>query len=69
MANPFQKITKKSEETKSELYKKGISKKTKTSTRSCDSCGAPRPKKSNLVRCDYCKTVFMENVKNFEADL
>jgi hypothetical protein len=69
MSNPFKKITKKSEDTKSELYQKGITTKTSTTTRCCDSCGAPRPKKSNLTRCDYCKQTFMENVGDFKADI
>lgn len=68
MANPFKKITKKSEDTKSNLYSKGITTETTTSTRSCEACGAPRPKKSDLGRCDYCKQTFMENVKDFKAD-
>ena len=68
MANPFKKITKKSEDTKSDLYQKGVTTETKTSARCCDCCGAPRPKNTNLAHCDYCKQVFMENVENFKAD-
>lgn len=68
MANPFKKITKKSVDTKSDLYRRGITTETTIMTKSCDACGAPRPKKSNLERCDYCKQTFMKNVKNFKAD-
>lgn len=68
MANPFKKITKNAEDSKSQLHDSGQRKQTGVASKSCATCGAPRPKDTNLVRCDYCKTSFMENVTSFKSD-
>ncbi len=60
MANPFKKIVKNSKEHKSTLYASEEGKEAKVYTKQCNSCGAPRPTKSNLTKCSYCKTPFMQ---------
>ncbi|RKR13513.1 coiled coil protein [Maribacter vaceletii] len=69
MGNPFKKITNNAETSKSALHDRGKSTSTSVSTIQCNSCGAPRPKNSNLAKCDYCRLPFMENVENFKADV
>lgn len=59
MLNPFKKITANSENTKSSLYSSGAKSVVAFYTLACTSCGAPRPKNSNLATCDYCKSPFM----------
>ncbi len=59
MGNPFQKFTKKTTETKSSFFESDVKKTSSVSTRKCDCCGAPRPAKSNLAKCSYCNTPFM----------
>ncbi len=59
MANPFQKITKKTTETKSSFYKGDEKVSSDIATRQCHCCGAPRPAKSNLAKCSYCNTPLM----------
>lgn len=68
MSNPFKKITTNAENSKGQMYAESIRTETSVVSKRCESCGAPRPKNSNLVKCDYCKTPFMENVQNFKAD-
>lgn len=68
MSNPFKKITINAETSKGKTHTQGIRTETLVVSKSCDSCGAPRPKNSNLVKCDYCKTPFMKQVKHFKAD-
>ncbi|MFD2589121.1 hypothetical protein ACFSQJ_19510 [Croceitalea marina] len=68
MSNPFKKITKNAEESKSQMHSQGQRTETGAASKSCSTCGAPRPKNTNLVKCDYCKTSFMENVSSFNAD-
>lgn len=69
MSNPFKKITNDAETSKGKMYNHKERTETSVFSNCCESCGAPRPKNSNLVKCDYCKTPFMENVQNFKADL
>lgn len=68
MSNPFKKITSNAENSKSEIYDKEKRSETSVSSRKCNSCGAPRPKNSNLEKCDYCRLPFMANVQNLQAD-
>ncbi|SMC65334.1 hypothetical protein [Cellulophaga tyrosinoxydans] len=67
MSNPFKKITTNAQNTKSTLY--ASEEKTASSyALACASCGAPRPKKSNLATCDYCKAPFMNTNTVINAD-
>lgn len=68
MSNPFKKITTNAETSKSDLHSRGQQTETRTSSESCKTCGAPRPKKTNLVTCDYCRQPFMANVDFFKED-
>jgi len=68
MSNPFKKITKNSVASRNAINEKGQVKTTKVASVCCETCGAPRPKDTNLVVCDYCRQPFMAAVKNFKAD-
>ena len=68
MSNPFKKITTNAVTSRSEINTRDQKIETTVASICCDGCGAPRPKNSNLVTCDYCRKPFMENVKNFKAD-
>ncbi|WP_299099100.1 hypothetical protein [uncultured Winogradskyella sp.] len=60
MSNPFKKITSNAAQSKNSMYNTEAHNETTVSTRDCDTCGAPRPKKSDLTICSYCKTSFMD---------
>ncbi|WP_430907653.1 hypothetical protein [Maribacter sp. 2-571] len=68
MSNPFKKIVKNAETSKSTMYVQEDRTVAKVSVKSCDSCGAPRPKNTNLVRCDYCRQPFMNDVPSIKSD-
>lgn len=68
MLNPFKKITANSENTKSSLYSSEAKSVVASYALACTSCGAPRPKNSNLATCDYCKSPFMLNNTIIKSD-
>lgn len=57
MSNPFKKIINNSNTTKKIWSEEKIE--SKTDTKKCNSCGAARPKETNLTTCDYCGFKFM----------
>ncbi|WCM41257.1 hypothetical protein MG290_09835 [Flavobacterium sp. CBA20B-1] len=66
MKNLFSKIANTAKDSKKEY---GTEKKeSKTDTKRCETCGAARPKDTNLVICDYCGTPFMNIDVNIKAD-
>ena len=67
MSNPFKKITENSERTKKEW--EGTKKVSKTYSKSCECCGAPRPKNTNLTACNYCSFKFMDIENEIKLDL
>lgn len=68
MSNPFKKITANSQNSKTSLYSSGEKIAATSYTLACATCGAPRPKKSNLATCDYCKSPFMNTNTVINAD-
>lgn len=56
MKNPFDKIKKKTDETALKWETKENS---SIETKTCKTCGAPRPKNTNIVICDFCGNNFM----------
>ena len=60
MSNPFKKIAKNAESTKSEKQWKDAKTSSSVASRTCEQCGAPRPKDANLTTCSYCKFKFMD---------
>ena len=68
MSNPFKKISKNAEESTNTEYYYEVTKGSKVSSKQCDSCGAPRPKNTDLTSCDYCKTPFMSITKKITTD-
>ncbi len=68
MANPFKKIIKNAKENKSTMYTSEKGATAKVYTKQCNSCGAPRPTKSNLTKCSYCKTPFMQIDATIKSD-
>lgn len=68
MTNPFKKITTNAETTKGKSQYQQQRFDTVVDTKTCFSCGAPRPKNTNLVQCDYCRTRFMDDVGEFKSD-
>jgi len=56
--NPFKKIIINSIETKP-VYD-GVQIDASIESKTCKSCGAPRPNKSNLATCAFCGTKFMD---------
>jgi len=59
MANPFKKIAKNAKNTKSKSISEAEKKEAKIESRTCEQCGAPRPKNTNLTTCAYCGYEFM----------
>lgn len=58
--------------TTAQASKKTFSSEKKSSeinTKTCASCGTPRPLTTNLVKCDYCKTPFMKITTTINADV
>lgn len=55
--NPFKKIIKKSNDTQKRWDTDNLEASVKT--RTCDGCGAPRPKQTNLTTCAFCGFKFM----------
>lgn len=59
MSNPFKKIAKNARETKAKKQWEGVKETSETYSKICDSCGAPRPKKTDIRNCAYCGFEFM----------
>lgn len=57
MSNPFKKIIKRANETQKRF--ESDNKEANVATTACSSCGAPRPKRTNLTTCSYCGFKFM----------
>lgn len=68
MSNPFKKISKNAEQSKNSMYTHEIRTDAKVSTRQCNSCGAPRPKNTDLTSCNYCNTSFMDIDETINSD-
>jgi len=68
MSNPFKKISNNALGSKNTMYNSKVRDEASVKTRDCDTCGAPRPKNSNLVVCSYCKTTFMDIGINVKSD-
>ena len=68
MANPFKKIIENAEQSKSKISSKGIKREQAVYTKTCSSCGAPRPLKTNLVSCSYCNHPFMDVTADIKSD-
>lgn len=68
MSNPFKKIRTNASESKSTMYDSQIQKEAVVITRDCDTCGAPRPKHTDLAVCSYCKTSFMKTGTVIKSD-
>ena len=62
MSNPFKKIALNSQDTKSTFFDQNINENASNETLTCKGCGAPRPFKSDLSQCQYCRATFM-NIK------
>lgn len=68
MANPFKKIANNAESTKNKNQFKDEKKSSSVHSRTCEQCGAPRPKDTNLVKCDYCGFQFMDIDETIKSD-
>lgn len=67
MANPFKKITDNAEKTKKEWD--SVKERSSVNAKQCETCGAPRPKKTNLTTCNYCGTIFMSISEKINPDI
>ena len=67
MSNPFKKITKNAEKTKKKWD--SIKETSTVNSKQCETCGASRPKKTNLTTCDYCGTRFMNINEKINPDI
>ena len=67
MSNPFKKITDNSEKTKKKWD--FIKETSNVNSKLCNSCGAPRPKKTNLTTCAYCDSQFMNIQEQIISDI
>lgn len=68
MANPFKKIIKNTEESEQASYKKDMHKESSIETKTCPNCGAPRPRRTDLRRCDYCGYEYMNINEKINPD-
>jgi len=68
MSNPFKKIAKNAESNKSEKQWKGAKNSSNVESRTCEQCGAPRVKNTNLTTCDYCGFKFMDIDSTIKSD-
>jgi len=66
MGNPFKKIIKNATATQREWERKETS---ETTSRTCENCGAARPKDTNLTSCDYCDFKFMDIDDEIKTDI
>jgi Zn finger protein HypA/HybF involved in hydrogenase expression len=57
MTNPFKNIAKTANETQKAYEKRETS---ESESRTCQNCGAARPKDTNLTTCGYCGFKFMD---------
>lgn len=60
MSNPFKKIASNAKETKNKKQWEGSKTNAAIATKTCGSCGAPRPKRSDLRVCAYCGLTYMD---------
>ncbi|SEC35319.1 hypothetical protein SAMN04489761_2755 [Tenacibaculum sp. MAR_2009_124] len=67
MANPFKKITDNANKTKKVWTESRED--SRTDTRTCEGCGAARPKDTNLTTCDYCGFRFMDIDEEVKTDV
>lgn len=66
MSNPFNKILKNAKDSGKDW---GDSRETsEAKSRSCEQCGAARPKDTNLTTCDYCGFAFMTIASDVRAE-
>lgn len=68
MSNPFKKIASNAEVTKNKNLNKDFKTSSNVNSRTCEQCGAPRPKDTNLVECDYCGFKFMNINVTIKSD-
>ena len=67
MKDLFKKLAQTAQDSKKEYDSE--KKHSEVNTKTCNSCGAPRPKTSNLVTCEYCKTPFMNIDTQIKTDV
>ena len=67
MGNPFKKITTNSEQTKKQWD--SVKETSTVASKQCYSCGAPRPKNTNLTICGYCGSKFMSINEKINPDI
>ena len=63
--NPFKKITTTANATQKKWERNETS---EANSRNCESCGAARPKDTNLTTCDYCGFRFMTIDEKIKTD-
>ncbi|MDP5229634.1 MAG: hypothetical protein NWQ38_04520 [Cellulophaga sp.] len=68
MSNPFKKIADNAKNTKNVQQHLGAKSITTSYVVDCETCGAPRPKNTNLTTCSYCKSVFMNTNTTIKPD-
>lgn len=69
MANPFDQIANNSKESKNKTQWEGFTNESTVNTKTCEQCGAARPKNTNLTTCDYCGYKFMTISQEIKPDL
>lgn len=67
MKELFKKLAQTAQDTKKEFASE--KKHSEINTKTCSTCGAPRSKATNLVKCDYCKTPFMNIDTQIKTDV
>lgn len=68
MSNPFKKIADNAKNTKNVQQHIGVKTVTSSYAMACETCGAPRPKNTNLSICDYCRSPFMQINYTIKSD-
>lgn len=68
MENPFKKIGDNAKKTKSKTQFKDEKKTATVQSRTCEQCGAPRPRNTDLATCDYCGFKFMDIGTTVKSD-
>jgi hypothetical protein len=68
VSNPFKKIVQNVKVSKTTMFDDDIKHQANVETKTCKSCGAPRPINTNLVHCNYCRTPFMNIDANIKAE-
>ncbi len=59
MSNPFKKISENAKKTKAEKQWKNAKDSSEIGAITCRNCGAPRPKDTDIRKCEYCGYEFM----------